>query len=240
MPRARVTAEQLLQIVDPSEMPAYGIRDAARYLQMPPATLKSWVLGRDYPTKTGTQHFEPIITLPEPKLPLLSFYNLAEAHVLNAFRKDYRIELRKIRAAIDYVTEQFGWQHPLLQQRFETNGVDLFIDRLGRVEDASGRGQIVMDYVRAYFRRLERVDSIVVRLWPFTRTMIAESPKTVFIDPRVSFGRPSLVGCNVPTAIIAERYKAGESIESLAQDYGCDHLEIEEGLRCEIEVKIAA
>ncbi len=240
MARAKVTAEQLLRITDPREMPAYGTREAAHYLQLPHATLKSWVFGRPYPTQAGVKFFEPVIKRPDETLPLLSFYNLAEAHVLSAFRREHRIELRHVRSALDFVSQQFEWKHPLIEQRFETDGVKLFVEKLGVIYDASAQGQIVMDSIRAHFKRLDWADNAVVRLWPFTRSSIADSPKSVFIDPRISFGRPSLARCNIPTAVIAERYKAGEVIDSLADDYGCSRLDIEEGLRCELDLKVAA
>jgi uncharacterized protein (DUF433 family) len=36
------------------------------------------------------------------------------------------------------------------------------------------------------------------------------------MDPRVEFGRPVLKPSAVPTAVIADRYQAGESITDLA------------------------
>lgn len=240
MSRAKITDAHLGRITDPYEMPAYGIAEAAHYLQLPVATLKSWVKGRPYPTKSGPKFFKPVIRLPDPDAPLLSFYNLAEAHVLSAFRREHHVELRQIRSALKYAAKEFGGKHPLIEQRFETDGVALFVERLGVLVDASAQGQLVMDHVQAHFQRLDRDGSCVVRLWPFTRSTIEDSPRSVFIDPRVSFGRPSLARCNVPTSVIAERYKAGDSIKLLADDYGCDRLDIEEGLRCELELASAA
>ena len=54
------------------------------------------------------------------------------------------------------------------------------------------------------------------------------------MDPRVQFGRPCLLGTGVPTDVIAERYKAGESIESLVEDYGQAREHIEEAIRYEL------
>lgn len=67
-----------------------------------------------------------------------------------------------------------------------------------------------------------------------TRLREQEDPKAVVIDPRISFGRPVLVGTGIPTFILAERYKAGESIDELADDYGCNRFQIEEAIRCEL------
>ena len=59
------------------------------------------------------------------------------------------------------------------------------------------------------------------------------------IDPHVSFGRPVITGTGILTAVIAERYKAGEAIAELAEDYGRESLEIEEAIRCELTSRAA-
>ena len=61
-----------------------------------------------------------------------------------------------------------------------------------------------------------------------------EEPRTIVIDPYVSFGRPVLAGTGIATSVIAQRYKAGESIAELAEDYGRSSPEIEEAIRCEL------
>jgi len=82
-----------------------------------------------------------------------------------------------------------------------------------------------------------------VRLFPFTRKRLPvdslDEPRAVVIDPLVSFGRPILSGTGIPTSVIAERYKAGEGIEELAEDYGRPSLEIEEAIRCELPSRAA-
>ena len=59
------------------------------------------------------------------------------------------------------------------------------------------------------------------------------------INPLVAFGRPVVSGTGIPTAIIAERWKAGESFNDLAKDYGLEREKIEEAIRCEFEMKAA-
>jgi uncharacterized protein (DUF433 family) len=226
---------------DPREIPAYSVRTAAHYLQIPPATLKTWVSGRHYPTKRdGAKFWQPVIELPDREIGLLSFFNVAEAHVLSAFRTIHGIKMPQIRKALNFVKNKFGCDHPLIDAKFETDGAALFVEKLGAVVDASAGGQLVMDTVKAHFQRLDHVNAIVARLYPFTRSTIEGSPKIVFMDPRYAFGRPCLAKCHIPTVLIAERYKAGESIDGLAKDYGCTPLEIEEGVRCELGTKLAA
>lgn len=102
-------------------------------------------------------------------------------------------------------------------------------------------GQMAMpELVDAYLRRIERNEhGLALRLYPFTRKRQLDEPRVVAIDPRISFGRPVLVGTGIRTAIVAERYKAGESIEELAKDYGRKSLDIEEAIRCELAVEAA-
>jgi hypothetical protein len=74
---------------DVREFPNYGIAEVAHYLQIPQATLRSWVVGRPYPTGAGTRFFAPLVTLPEPEHPLLSFMNVVEVHGLDAIRRQH-------------------------------------------------------------------------------------------------------------------------------------------------------
>ncbi len=226
---------------DPRELPAYSIREAAHYLRIPESTLRSWVLGRYYPTEAGKRFFQPLIRTPDPTHQLVSFVNLIEVHVLDAIRRQHEISLGKIRRALDYLARHVRSKHPLADQQFETDGIDLFIQRYGQLINISQAGQLALrSLIQAHLRRIERdTTGLPIRLYPFTRKRQPEEPKLVVIDPYVCFGRPVLVGTGIATGVIAERYKAGESIDDLAKDYGRSRLEIEEAIRCELEVEAA-
>lgn len=241
MIQIRFGADSLRRNDDPREVPAYSIPVAAHYLRIPVSTLRSWVRGRSYATRQGKQTFWPLIMLPDSQAPLLSFYNLAEAHVLSAFRKAHQIRLHNIRQALGYVAEQMDTQHPLIDAKFETDGASLFVQQLDNLVDASARGQLaIREVLDAYLQRIDRDGLLVTRLWPFTRTDYKTSPKAVFIDPQIAFGRPVLAISRVPTDVLAERYLAGDSIEHLAKDYRCAVAEVEEALRCELRQSEAA
>ncbi len=49
------------------EIPAYPVAEAARYLRIAVATLRSWVVGRTYARSGGNAFLEPLIRLPDPK-----------------------------------------------------------------------------------------------------------------------------------------------------------------------------
>ncbi len=238
----RPVREGVPQVVRARELPAYSIAEAAHYLRMPTATLRSWVLGRYYPIDNGRRFFRPVIELPDRKRPQLSFVNLVEAHVLDAIRRDHEVALKHVRTALSFLARQSPQsKHPLAEQDFVTDGVYLFIDRYGELINISRNGQLAMrEVVKAYLERIERDEKgLPTRLFPFTRRRTLDEPRAVVIDPSVSFGRPVLAGTGIPTAVIAERYKAGDSMDDLATDYGRTRLEIEEAVRCELQLEAA-
>lgn len=242
MTRAKPELAELLRHDDPRELPAYTIADASHFLSIPAATIRAWVKGQEYALSGDRKRrFRRVIELPQRNSNLLSFYNLAEAHVLRFLRDYHGISLPAVRAALDYVRNEFGWKRPLIQQQFRTDGAALFVERLGKLVEASAGGQQVMRKVlEDHLDRIEWEHSLAARLYPFTRQSVADAPRTVMIDPRFAFGRPVLISSRVATAVVADRYKAGESIDSLASDYGCPRLEIEEGIRCELRLQSAA
>lgn len=231
--------------VDPRKIPTYGITEAAHYLRIPRTTIRDWVSGRSYPGKAGKRFARPVVRLADAHTKLLSFMNLVEIHVLDAIRRKHEIPLEKVRAAVRYLSEKFPSDHPLADQEFETDGLSLFIEKFSQLINISQAGQLAMrDVLQAHLQRIERdVAGIPVKLYPFTRKRERaepkEEPRAIVIDPRVSFGRPVLAGTGIPTAVIAERYKAGESVDELADDYGRPRLEIEEAIRCELSLEAA-
>jgi uncharacterized protein (DUF433 family) len=226
---------------DPRYIPTYGIYEASHILKIPPDTLRSWVRGRDYPTERfGTRRFDPLIELPDKELPLLSFINLVEAHVLDAIRYKHRtprIPLPRVRAAIEHMRDKYGSKNPLAEYWFQQAGVDLIVDIAGQLENASRKGQIeIREWITAHLKRIARDPAgAAVALYPYlTRhPQQVEEPKLVLIDPRISFGKPILVGVGVPTSVVADRHEAGETIAELANDYECEASEIEQAVEYE-------
>ena len=223
--------------LDPRNIPTYSVDNVARYLRIPACTIRSWTIGYSYPVKDGSSFFRPLINLHEAKRPLLlSFTNLVEVHVLRAIRQHHKIQLNKVREALDFVDERFQVSHPLANEDFRTNGVDLFIERYGELINASSGGRKELkEALNAHLERIEPDDKgLAIKLYPFTHSSEVNNPRLVVIDPRIAFGRLTIAGTGIATSVLKERYKAGESIEELAFDYDCDRLSIEEAIRFEL------
>jgi len=229
---------------DPRQIPAYTLFDAARYLHIPERTIRNWAFGYPYATKTrGRQQTPPLIGPESGAAHDFSFFNLVELHILAALRREHRVDMANIRAAIDYLKRQLGSPRPLINEEMVTDGTNIFVSKLGSLINVSQHGQLAMKaLLQEYLKRVDRdAHGVAVRLFPFTRpqtaqgdpTVILAQPRVIAIDPAVAFGRPVISGSRVPTAEIFERFIAGESPERIAADFGRTVDEVHEAIRCE-------
>jgi uncharacterized protein (DUF433 family) len=222
-------------LLDPNELPRYTVPEAARYLQMAEATLKSWVSGRSYPVAGGEKHWKGLIHRPDDRDQKLSFSNLIEAHVLLALRKQYRVKMGEVRTALDYAQETLEIERILLSPQLRVMRGNIFLQRLNELINLGKGGQGAMpEILEAYLERIEwDLAGLPVRMFPLTRPDHLHSPKILAIDPQIAFGRPVVERKAIKTSAIAERFRAGESMADLAEDYDLEVFEVEEAIRYE-------
>ena len=209
------------------DTPIYGLVDAAHYLRVPYQTLRYWTRGRN--------SIEPIIHLTNYDPPRLSFINLLECHMLSGMRSNYNLRLPKVRQALRNLARLSPSPHPLVDREFETNRVDVFIRQYGddllNLNRPNQRS--FTEFLETYLQRIERADNGMLRFFPFVEERTSAEPKIIMINPAVSFGRPVIAGTGIPTAVIASRFHARETVSSLAEEYGRTDEEIEEAIRWE-------
>lgn len=229
---------------DPRELPLYGFADTARYLKLHINTLRSWVYGRTYYAENKIRKSLPVIQLPDKNKPLLSFMNLVEVHVLSAITRVHKVQFKKVRLALEYLEEKSLSKHPLADTEFWTDEFDLFIEKSGDLICASRDGQIIMqEVIEQYLLRVDRdVDLSAFRIYPFSKEILFSSlrekpkstlekaPKNISIEPLIAFGRPTIAGTGVATNVIAGRFKAGEKVENLANDYEITEAQVQEAI----------
>lgn len=209
------------------EVPVYGAVDAARYLRVPYQTLRYWIKGH------GT--IPPIIKLAEDFPPRLSFMNLIECHMLSAMRTHYNLRLPKVRRALKTLAEILPSAHPLVAQEFETNSVDLYLRHYseGLINLSSPNQREFREFIEMHMQRIGRDSKGMRVFYPFIEKRSLDEPKSIAISPAISFGRPVISGTGIPTAVIASRFHARESVGELAREYGRSDKEIEEAIRWE-------
>ncbi len=216
---------------DPRDIPLYSIPEAAGYIHLAPATLKTWVHGRKYMRVDGEAFSPPLIKQSNPDSDLISFWNLVEAYVLRTLRVKHGVGMQAVRNALDYAQERENIHHLLRSRELETTAGDLFLRRYGSLVNISQSGQLAL--LALLIDQLKRVewdpkDFMASKLFP--RTGIHNDIAKIMIDPRVSFGRPVVKPGGISTAIIVARVDAGETLQELAEDYKIDQEVIKEVL----------
>jgi uncharacterized protein (DUF433 family) len=231
------------------EVAAYRPAQIAAWLNLPDATVRAWASGQHYEVRGRRRFFRPVIQPTRLGVPrhgplAFSFVNFVELHVLSALRRVHAVSLPRIRRSIKYLAEHYpAIDHPLADLDLLTDGLDVWLEELGSLVSVSEHGQLgIRDVLEAHLRRVERgPGGEALRLYPFPhRGQVTGQPRSIVVDPEVAFGRPTLVGTAIPTRVIAGRFDAGESLESLAADFGRPYEDILEAIRWERRERRAA
>lgn len=216
---------------DLRDQPAYGLAEAARYVKLPVATLRSWVAGRTYPGAGGVHRFQPLIHPPQEKPPVLTFWNLIEAHVLRSLRTEHGVTIKAVRKALDYAERTLKIKRLLLSRDLRADAGRLFLAKYGQLIDLPASGQLAMRLV--FEEHLKRVEwdewKFPVRLYPFL-SADTPAPRTIAIDPKIAFGRPIIARAGISTAAIADRIDAKEPAAEVAADYDLTVEEVEQAV----------
>ena len=211
---------------------AYTLAEAARYLRLPSATLRSWVLGRDYPTTEGGRKFPPLIHPASKRPPLLSFSNLIEAHVLRSLRGVHEVPVKAMRDALAYAEKELSINRLLLRPELRAEAGKVFLDRYGQLIELTASGQLAMrQFFDEHLKRIEwDTSKHPVRLYPFLSVVSPAGERPIVINPHIAFGRPVVESKGISTSAIVERIDAGESVEDVANDYDLGKAEIEQAI----------
>lgn len=206
------------------DLPAYPIRDAAKYAGIPTRTVGYW--------HRGALNRPPALPGHEAGRPL-SYYELIEVAFVATFRK-VGLSLQKIRRARAYAARALNSEYPFAQYAWKTEGFHLMLEmreleeeaEVGKLVAADLVGQVGWEGVVA--ERFEQFDyqHDIALVWHLANRNIPIS-----IDPRVSFGAPAVQG--VPTWILKGRWDAGETVRSIQNDYGLAGDDVLHGLRFE-------
>ena len=163
----------------------------------------------------------------------LSYLELVEVAFVATFRS-LGVSLQRIRRARDYAAQVLKSEYPFAEYSWLTEGHQVLLDlrtiegdaSAGRLIAADSDGQVAWkEIVSERFHQFD-YDNGIALIWHLDSR---RSP--VVIDPRVSFGAPSVNG--VPTWTLKGRWDAGESVAEIQEDFGLSQEEIGFGLRFE-------
>jgi uncharacterized protein (DUF433 family) len=209
--------------------PAYRVGEAARYARTTVQTIGNW--------QRAPGNRRGVITQRRPRI-AISYLQLIEVGVVAAMRKS-GVTLPRIRQAREYLCEEFNSQFPFAEYRFKTDGKTLFMDYdqiVARDKDKllalNEQGQLAWNEILSGLLQEFEYDPDIgtVLRWKVDGV---DSP--VRLDPRVAFGAPQVNG--IATWVLRERWRSGEGLSDIADDYELEPTLVSSALRFEgIEV----
>ena len=204
-------------------LPAYHIKEAARYARVSPRTVTTWHKLRDNGKRTLSAKDSGLA---------LSYLQLIEVATIATLRKR-GVKLEIIRDFRDYVAHALNSQYPFAEHRFKTDGKRLVMDSeqfdravKGKLIEPARGGQLAWREVIG-----EKLEEFDYHDGLASRWHVAGRDKPIIIDPQIAFGAPALRG--VTTWILRERFQGGESLRLLADDFDLSTSEVKAALAFE-------
>ena len=194
--------------------PMLNLRDAARYLIIPPTTLQAWREDRAIHS-----------VVPERRgWPILPFAAVVEAFVLRQLRQA-GFTRRRIAEAAEGVRREFNDDYALTRPGI---GYEDHVEIFFRVNDdlfrARDRQQIITDTVQTFRECIQWVGEDPQRL------KLARFGN-VYLDPRFGWGRPIAEPSRVAAQTIIDLWHAGEPVTRIAEEYDMPVTAVDELVR---------
>ena len=234
--------------VNKFDAPLYTQAEAARFLALSETTFRNWARG--YHTVVDGREVvgAPILsTVPRAgqRGPNIPFVGLAEGYALSAIRKT-GVPLQRIRPALDRLNDEFGLAHALASRKLFTDGAEVLFDYAEHGDDPTAaraaRELVVVrndqrvfnEIVESYLQRVEFDDEGYARLIRLPAYEVAE----LVVDPTRGFGQPVFARGGARLEDALSLFRAGESLDVVADEYGIPVNQLEDAVR--IATRVAA
>ncbi|MGC9667151.1 DUF433 domain-containing protein [Planosporangium sp. 12N6] len=218
-------------------VPLYTQAEAARYLDMPATTFRTWTQGYERrPSGRSAVRGSPLVAYIKPRRlaePSVPFVGLAEGMFLSALRRA-NVPLQQIRPALNLVRERLGVAHALASKRLYVVGAQLLweVAEEGDLGPGARRALIVLrngqyvfrDVIESYLKRIDYADDGYAARVELPGFEVA----TVFADPTINFGHPFFAATGAPVDAVLSRLRAGESLFDVADDFDLSSDEVAE------------
>jgi len=216
--------------IDRLSLNSYQYAEAARYAETSPQTVASWC--RRYRTSEQQTGADGVSRgKGKEDANLLSYLQLIEVALVAAFRRvgikmdaAYRVH-EDLRAVFQhdnpFALPDFKDRYPLFAPH-PRNGRGIW----QALETQDGQ-RVWTPRLAAQFERFDDDVGLAIRWYPRGRDGL------IVIDPRMSFGAPTIADTGVPTYALKGRYLGGEELEETADDFGLSMRQLQAALEFE-------
>jgi len=222
-------------VTDLLDRPTYSIQDLDGLLILPRGTARRWIDGYE---RAGRRH-PPVVRPHSSGDETVTWGEFVEARLLAEFRRGGALMVHMHRA-VERLREEMNTLYPLAHARpfLDVEGRELVL----RVQKAVHlprsyqlvvirNDQLVLTDETAGFRDSSgygEKSRIVERIHP------QPDLRLVVFDPLRRSGLPVVAGRSVPTDVVAEQIRAGDSVETIAEGYGLTRDQVEAAVRYEL------
>lgn len=217
----------------------YAVPEAARLTGVSAQRIRRWVSGYSFQSATGRRESLPVWKHEIPVLDdslALSFRDLVEVQFVEAFLR-HGVKWKALRKAAELAAEIIRSSHPFSTKRFETDGQTIFLEIAEESHEPS-----LLDLIRRQYTIYDIVEPFLFESLEFGSAGGAERwhplwpNRRVVVDPRISFGQPTVEG--IPTYIVAGAAKVEDSTRRTAAIYDIELASVEAAVA--FENKLAA
>jgi uncharacterized protein (DUF433 family) len=227
-------------------LPLYSLAEAAHHLGVPTSTFSTWARGyeRRPPGRRVVRGASIVTAFPAARSgdACVPFIGLTEGLVLAAVRKT-GVPLQRIRPALDALEREFGLEHVLASRRLYTDGAEVLFDISERANQVPEARQLIVarnnqhvfnEVIESYLRRIEYgSDDYATRIG-----LPGYDSSRVVVDPQRGFGHPIFAASGARVEDALSLFRAGESLETVAAEFGVPMKDVEAALR--VETRAAA
>ena len=195
------------------DIPIYNPVFACQLVGLSVGRVKRWLQGYEYSYLSGPEsetklgHKGPVISRTESDLPsFASFLDLIDLLFVKQFL-EHGISLQKIRKALSEAERLLGGHH-FAQSSFFTNGKNIYLQIKNEtgadalLELLSGGQWVIAEFIKELAQQIDFDEPT-----GFARRWFPLGPDgLVVLDPKISFGKPTIIGKNISTENIHDFY----------------------------------
>jgi len=220
------------------DIPMYSSAMAGRLVGLTSGRVRRWLKGYEFAYSVGAgeirkRHQEPVVRPSRVReTGYASFLNLVDLLFVKKFL-DHGLSLQKIRRALIEAREIVGGYH-FAHRNFFTDGKDVYLQVAEDGEallELLSRGQwVIAPIIQQLAHQIvfDEPTGLAERWYPLGPEGL------VVLDPRILFGRPSLVGRGVPTAAVYDFFVGEkENVKRVCSWMDLDEREVEVAVKFE-------
>jgi len=210
----------------------YTLPDAARILRLPLPKLRRWLQAKDI-TDMSPKNDQTLFGLSLAGVTgkglerNINFWSMVELFTIYQLRNQ-GISFSRIRRDREELLERYHCDYPFALQGFVTDGKQIGLELTDESLLILGdQGQTLLNkLVTDFFQKVDFDAStrLARRYFPVGRD------KPIVVDPRISFGRPTVKGTAIATETLKSLFNGGDDVSFIAAQFELDDQVVEDAI----------